>query len=75
MTKYLNYHDLVGERENFLKTEQTRKKMVVKLYRDAEEVEQGFSVLFLITCTRDLVLGGDKNCGKTQLKIAVTHTH
>ena len=30
------------------------------------EVGQGFSVL---TCRRDLVLGGDKNCGITQLKI------
>ena len=30
------------------------------------EVGQGFSVL---TCRSDLALGGDKNCGITQLKI------
>ena len=30
------------------------------------EVGQGFSAL---TCRRDLALGGDKNCGITQLKI------
>ena len=36
------------------------------------EVGQGFSVL---TCRRDLVLGGDKTCGITQLKIVVNNIH